>query len=300
MLFKTQFNSLLKISFFIVLLFFLFSKTSFAESNLYFTGPISPVAPSGEFVVEVKINAINIINAVDLNINYNPQKIEFLSFNSANSIIDFWQSEPYLIKDGEIKLSGGILGGFKGNKGTILKIYFKAVSVGNSDIIFTQKNVYLADGKGTADVSKSSALILPISENVPVVTLEKEKQELAKDTTPPIINLTTVKNPNENNNLIVFNVIDKESGVKETQIRYKKYFSFSPWVEAENPVVYERGVWQVELRAINNAELESINTIKMPMRLYGKFIFYFLIIIFIVLLIWKIFRYNKDKFKLKI
>jgi hypothetical protein len=299
MLFKIKFNSFVKISFFI-LLFLLFSKTSFAMSNLYFTGPSSSISPGGEFVVEVKLDATSKINALDLKINYNKNNLKLLNFNNANSIVDFWQSEPSLVKDGEIQISGGILSGYEGKAGNILKIYFKAISVGKSEISFTQKNVYLADGKGTADVSKSSATTLSIVENAKVVTLEKEKEELLKDTTPPVVSLTTVRNPNENNNLVVFNAIDKESGIKETQIRYKKYFSFSPWVEAQNPVVYEKGIWQIELRAVNNADLESINTIKMPMRLFSKFIFIFLLIVFLVLLIWKVIRYNKDKLKLRI
>jgi hypothetical protein len=123
--------------------------------------------------------------------------------------------------------------------------------------------------------------------------LEAEQEEFKKDETPPDIVLTLVKNPKEDLSLIVFNAKDLESGIKETQIRFKKWFSFTPWISAQNPVLYPPGVWVVELKATNNAELENIETLKMPWKIWKKFLIILLPLIFLVFL--SVSLYNKYK-----
>lgn len=290
-------NKLIQIKFFKILffvfLFFIFSKTSFASSRIYFTVPADELAPSSEFVVSVMLDTTDPINAVDIELKYDPKIIKFLDFNNAGSIIDFWQSAPSITESGNIKLSGGILNGFNGKSGLVLKIYFKASSIGNDKISFIKKDIYLADGKGTLVTPETNPLILSIKNNVPKITLEAEQKEYKKDDTPPEILLTLVKNPKDNTSLIVFNVKDSESGVKSTQIRFKKWFSYSPWQDAVNPVLYPRGVWVIELKVENNASLESVGVLKIPTKIVFRFV---LMLLFLILLVFFVIsRYNKYK-----
>jgi len=289
---KFKHNNFLKIIF-IFLLFFTFSKISFASSKMYFTGPNGDIAPGGEFSVSLMVDTPDTMNAVDLEISYSTKNLKVLDFSNAGSIIDFWQSQPKDLGEGKIRLSGGVLSGFKGNAGLIIKIYFKALSSGQAKINFIEKSLYLADGLGTLSIPQTAQFDISIKDNAPMVNLNTEIEEYKKDTTPPNVVLTLVKNPRENSSLIVFNVTDKESGIKETQIGFKKWFSFSPWISAQNPVLYPSGAWVIELKVKNNAELESTQVLKMPWKIWKKFLMILLPIIFLVLLY--ISMYNKYK-----
>ena len=61
---------------------------------LFFWIPVSVMAPQSEFIVSVLVDTTTSINAVDLQVLYPADKLEFLSFNDAQSIISFWQNRP--------------------------------------------------------------------------------------------------------------------------------------------------------------------------------------------------------------
>ena len=84
--------------------------------------------------------------------------------------------------------------------------------------------------------------------------------------------------------------MDKESGIKSTQMRFKKWFTYSPWVEVINPVVYPKDVWSVELKVVNNKGLEDIKSLSFYKLFYQKIIILFLTLIVILFISYRVFN----------
>ena len=75
------------------------------------------------------------INAVDISIRV-PVLLKIKNISKSGSMIQLWVSEPSF-SGGTINLIGGIPAGTTTSKGTIAKITFDAVAVGEGDITFT-------------------------------------------------------------------------------------------------------------------------------------------------------------------
>ncbi len=273
---KKHQNLILPVSFICSFLFLGWGSVH-ATGSIYFAGPEEITVDSG-VTISVIIDADTRINALDLEISYEREKLKFLSFNNAGSIIDFWQAKPALIEEGRLHLSGGIMSGFAGAKGQIIKLSFTAIGSGTAKLDFVKKYIYLANGKGTEVVPNSNNFDLLIqAKGETEIVKETTEAEYPTDTTPPDVLLTLVKNPSDGNSLIVFNATDKESGIFDTEIRYKKWLAFSSWESASNPVLRPKGAWAIELKAKNNAGLENIKALNMPWRLISKVMIFFLL-----------------------
>jgi len=272
---------------------------AFSDPTIYLETNTDQVGEQSELSVSVLVDTSTSINAADLQILYPADKLEFLGFNNAKSIISFWQNSPSLLTKGHIQLTGGILQQFKGEKGLIVNLTFKALKVGDSVINFERSNLYLADGKGT----KISANYLPVALKI-ISSNSEVKNETSvlpvttnmKDVTPPVIFLQFSKKTDTSPALVVFDAKDQESGIKSTEIRFKKWFKWSNWQLAENPILYPAGVWDIELKAINNSGLESVKNISIDSEVVKK-IFSVCVVIFL-LIISCFLMYNKNKRKI--
>jgi len=238
-------------------------------SNVYLKSMNSVLSPESEFKVDVLINSEVAVNAVDLQIYYPLDKLKFLDFNNANSIVDLWQGGPEVLKNGHIKLTGAILHSFKGNSGQIISIMFKALNSGNVDISFERTDLYLADGKGTKILANSSSFSMAVNESAPKIISSIQDVSI-KDYTPPDIFLGISQDSFGTNSLVVFNAVDKESGIKSTQIRFKKWLIWSEWQIAQNPVLYPSGVWKIQVKAENNSNLMTTKTLFLSNKFFQK------------------------------
>ena len=128
------------------------------------------VAPGSEFAVAVYLNAKDPINAFDLEIVYDKKNLEFLSFDNTSSIVNIWQPTPRVLPNGNIGLSGGIIKAFSGEKGLLIKLFFKAMSVGQPEFPFVKSDLYIADGKGTKIEAYNSYNIFSIKEGGKMVS----------------------------------------------------------------------------------------------------------------------------------
>src|SRR3989344_5565667 len=128
-----------------------------AGEKIYFTGPGNAVAPGSQVSISVQLDTDISINALDLEVGYPKDTLEFLDFNNENSIIDIWQTKPAILPNGNIGFSGGIIKSFSGTKGLIGKL-----SLPKSDI-------YLADGQGTKMSAPTLNLIFSIKDNGQIV-----------------------------------------------------------------------------------------------------------------------------------
>ncbi len=253
-------------------------KVDGAQAKFYFQTSNSTLAPGSEFNIPVYLDTDTKANALDIEISYPKDKIKFLDSSNARSIVDLWQVKPKMLPNGNIGFSGGMIQGFAGTKGLIITLSFRALSAGDANLSFVKKDLYLADGKGTKMSPSTSPLTLSVKEGEKVVVIE----ESHGDKTPPDLTLTVIKNNGENNTLLVFNATDPESGIKLTEARFKKWFSYGEWVEVQNPILYSRDIWQAELRTQNNEGAINIKFVSTPMRLAYKLLLILISVIFIV------------------
>ncbi|MFA6397744.1 MAG: cohesin domain-containing protein [Candidatus Paceibacterota bacterium] len=252
------------------------------SSSIYLKSSDSTVALKSDFNVDVLLNTSVPINAIDLQISYSSDKLKFKSFNDANSIIDLWHGGPTLLKDGHIELIGAIFKPYNGNDGQIIRLSFETLSAGNGEISFEKNNLYLADGKGTKILANNSSISVYINETVSQNTILENS---TKDATLPDIFLNVSRGLADGNSLIVFNATDKESGIKLTEMRTKKWFNWNNWQVVQNPVLYPSGVWKIQIRTTNNDNLTAIKTLSLMGKLFEKLFLVILLPLFVVLII---------------
>jgi len=118
-------------------------------NRVYLEGPLSPIALESKFSISVLLDGVDPINAFDLEIVYEKDKLKFSNSDNTGSIVDIWQPAPRILPNGNIRLGGGILKAFNGKKGLFVKLSFKAIGLGRPKFFFAKSNLYIADGKGT-------------------------------------------------------------------------------------------------------------------------------------------------------
>ncbi len=283
-------------------LFFGIQARATTESSVYFEGP-SEAALDSSVTISVFLNATEPVNAIDLQIAYPKTVLKFISFDNARSIVDIWQGTPAQSEAGKVNLTGGIFKPFVGQKGLIGKITFRIMGEGSPKIYLFKDNVYIADGKGTKLPIDSLSFAFSITKTTPPLAAAPDQGEdgvdnstPAVDNTPPEIFLEQTKSPADGSDLIVFLATDRESGIMKTQMRQKKWLSNSDWEDVVNPVLYPEGAWKVELRAFNNAGLESVKSIISPLKLAVRIAIVLLGVIVLVILSRAV--YNRQKRKL--
>lgn len=247
-------------AFVIIFLSFFYSPIfAFEQPNLFFEGP-NKITIGDEFNLKVLISSEEVLNAFDIEVAFPKDKVEFIGFNNAGSIIELWQNNPTRSGISKIKFSGGLFQSFQGNDGLLVTLKFKAITIGSVNFSFSKSETYIADGKGTLNKAQTegfSALIINQGEKS-VIPEQGKIEEYSFDTSVPELIVEIVKNPVDKINLISFNAIDKKSGVKQIFMRSKNWFQYSDWKEVVNPVIYPKSAWVVEIKAINNQNLENV------------------------------------------
>jgi hypothetical protein len=122
-------------------------------TKIYLGGPSAPVAPLSSIMVDVYLDSTQPINAFDIEVTYQKDKLEFLAPDNTGSIVDIWQRKPAVETPGKVRFAGGILKGFKGTGGLLIKLSFKVLDTGLAadtfQLSFDKGDLYIADGKGT-------------------------------------------------------------------------------------------------------------------------------------------------------
>ena len=140
-------------NFYFLVLLFSFTLLIFPlvvrSATLYFMPQSQSVYLGDSFIVDVRLDTEGEeINTIEANLNFSIDWLEVINLSKGGSRLNLWVKEPE-IKRGEISLTGGIPGGFKGD-GLVLRINFLAKEIGKADILFTgDSKVLLNDGKGT-------------------------------------------------------------------------------------------------------------------------------------------------------
>jgi len=94
----------------------------------------------------------NDVNAIKINLKFDPKKIQVVGPSGGRSIISVWVSQPsYSNVDGILTFQGGVPSpGFNTSSGLISTVTFRAITPGSVVIsVQDNSNVLLNDGKGT-------------------------------------------------------------------------------------------------------------------------------------------------------
>jgi|GEM_PF-1146150 len=279
------------------------------QSRIYFKSGNSVVTGS-IFSVSLLLDAKEPVNAVDLEINYPKDKLEFVGFNNAGSILDIWQLKPTILAGGNISMSGGMLKPFTGDAGLAIRLSFKSIKSGSAELSIIKNDVYSANGQGTrlpisspsykfSILEKTEKIDIPKKDNTVSVPAKSEapqlqKEEDSKDTTPPDLLFEATRISDDGPTLLVFNATDFESGIKKTEMRIKKWWSYSPWKEVENPRVYEEGTWRAEVKAVNNEGLETVKSISWKGELIKKIFYLILGLAFLVFIVTRVYNMRRS------
>jgi hypothetical protein len=143
---------LLKKNLFKIFLIIIFFIPSFSYAA---TLSISPV--TGNFNVGDQVTLKVIVSSNDSPFNavsgvvFFPTSIFSVeSISKANSVLNFWVTEPLISKSaGTIKFEGISLGGFSGSTGSVITVNLRAIKAGEGEVSFKSGQVLANDGQGT-------------------------------------------------------------------------------------------------------------------------------------------------------
>lgn len=144
----------------IVLSFWGASFVNAAGASLYLSPNSGTFFVGSTFDVSVFVNTgDNNINAVQVDLKFDPKKLQIASPTAGRSFISVWISQPtYSNTEGTASFKGGIPSpGINTSSGLFSTITFRAISPGETTIYFSESSrVLLDDGKGTNVLSSMS------------------------------------------------------------------------------------------------------------------------------------------------
>lgn len=261
-----------------------------ANPSIYFHLPATSVAPGSEFELTVFVKSDADLNAFQGAVEFTPENLEFIGYADSNSIIDIWQTKPSLTGDRLIIFAGGRYVPFKGDAGELVKLKFRAKSVGTSGFALRDPSVYLADGQGTQLVPNAFYIRLSIDEKASKLVLGD-----SSDRTPPRINISKINDPVGGDELLVFEIEDKESGGGQAIFRNFENWSWSEWQEIKGPMKFPESAWILQVKAKNGSGEENSKFI------FNKSLKQVLAVLILIIALYLIYLwYNKYKLNKKL
>ncbi len=258
----------------IIFFYFLFSIFCFlnqvkaaAAPQIYFQTPKENYNLGDEITVAIFINSVEPVNALQVELGFSANTLDFESFNTNDSIVELWRASPILLGGGIARLEGGIPKSFSGKNGEVAKLIFKAKEGGAAELFFRTANIYAADGLGTLLETQ----VLPL--HIAVFDTASQNLNLEDKTPPNIVDLEVTKTPIEGQKIVVFKAEDKESGLKMALIRTRSWLTWSKWQIAFNPVGLTAGVWSFQFEAVDNQGNSAFRTVYVPEAITRKAIY---------------------------
>lgn len=126
--------------------------------SLVFGARLSLEPTAGTFVVGSTFSVSifldtedELVNAIEVNLSFSPNKLQVISASTGFSIVNTWAVNPnFNNREGKINLQGVIPSGIYADKGLITTVTFRTKAVGSALIKFTDESrIFLSDGKGT-------------------------------------------------------------------------------------------------------------------------------------------------------
>lgn len=213
-----------KISFIGILAVFLFLGYN-AQASEVFSEPTSYIENGQKFYqIKVFLNTDGeSVNALKGEMLYSPEELNFQKITDGSSVVNFWLKKPQKSADGKIIFSGGMPGGYNGEKGFIFSAIFSPKNdspVNQIEVSFQNLKVYLNDGKGTEKNLADFQSALDTNKAMPVVAPVDSKP-------PEVFAPYVTRDPNLANGqwVVILNAQDKGEGIDHYEIfeSSKKY-----------------------------------------------------------------------------
>lgn len=267
---------------------------AFPKSNeaalLYFDPPEQLVHRGDTVSVAVRLDTDEdeCVNTIDATIAYDSD-IRAVDVSRGNSILSLWVEEPVIDENEHtVHFAGGIPGGYCGRiagdpslTNVVAELLFRlpGLRVGSKDddgvahVRFTDASqVLLHDGLGTRADLRFQDAILTLSDT-PGQSLQDEwTLRVADDTIPPApfsIELSSLDTAFSGKYFVVFNTLDKQSGIDHYEIMEEPFEEFdlfkwggvdAPWIPATSPYVLKDQTLNstIRVKAIDKAGNETI------------------------------------------
>jgi len=108
-------------------LIFLFFPLSSKAAELYLWPQGLSVSQNETFLVDLRINSSDPINALDTQISWLPEELELMSVSTGDSIFNLWVSDPNKFSLDRARLIAGASTPWQGNGGKVATFLFKAL-----------------------------------------------------------------------------------------------------------------------------------------------------------------------------
>ena len=251
--------------------------------TIYFTPPPGSIYQGDSFPVEIRLDSPSeVINALEVDIQFPPELLEVLDINRVNSFFSLWPKEPEFFNPlGIVSLAGGLPDpGFQGVNGRVATLNFRAKKTGEAKLVFNESSrALLNDGSGKmaelllhrADVK----ILEPLPEQEPR-KLEKKPDTIPPEPFTPIISRS--KDAYDGKYFVVFSAEDHESGISHYEVQEFKDNVWGEWQVAVSPHVLknQKGKVKVFVRAVDRQGNEQIGMAEIDMG--GKKVYYYSII----------------------
>lgn len=276
----------------LVLLFIAFTNTAFAQS-VSFTSSNENPAIGEEFYIDLNLETNNKnINAIESELSFDKNLLKLNRFDTSKSFITHWIDQ--LKNENSIKIAGIVPNGFGGYinnpiLGNVTRLYFTPVKSGPALVNVSNTFVTENDGNGTVLPINPVSFLINISSEV------KNKNIEIKDFIKPELEAFILKNSliNDNKPMLVFNVIDKDSGLEGVYVKSK-----TGWQKIQSPYSLDtfeyRGI--LTIKAVDFAGNE---TIKRFIAYRNSNFIYYILIFALGLSIFVFFKKNVFKIKNK-
>ncbi|PLX27039.1 hypothetical protein C0583_04825 [Candidatus Parcubacteria bacterium] len=210
-------------------------------ADLYFDPEVGTIGPGNKIAIDVKIDVEACINALEADLSFPNDYLQVVDFIVGDSVLALWVDQPdsEAIKEanenGVLHFSGGTPGGYcgripgdPGKSNTIARVIFSLPSLIVSEVERSKLNlsflpstrVLLNDGFGTEDELITKIASYTYS-NTPIEIEDNWSEQIISDNIAPepfVIELRRDKSMFNNQSYVIFNTIDKQSGMDHYEI----------------------------------------------------------------------------------
>lgn len=250
--------------FFLFLSFFSFVEAQ-GSASLYLT-PASGTYQTGQtFSVSVLVKSEQeTMNAAEATLKFDPSIIRVKSISKVGSIFSFWPQEPTFSNTaGTIKFAGGTPTSYKGSRGKIITIYFRAQREGKATLSFTSGRIASTGLDITGNLKGASFTIVVSAQPPPETQIPTGAPSAPKITSP------THPHPQKwyNNNSPKFEW-EVPSAILAVKLAYGRHPNLVPIVLYEPPISSKQledikdGVWYFAAQFKNDQGWGKISRFK--------------------------------------
>ncbi len=218
-----------------------------------------------EFTLDVIMSSDIPLNAVEGQLKFSSDLLQFKRTLNGGSQVSFWIDDPHFEAPDRVVFAGVTPGGFQGNNYYLFSVVFEAVQSGMAMIKIEAAQALQNDGAGTATDLNFKDLTVSITEGDGQLEPEVTVDEAIPEAFTPLVSQDA--DVFEGEPFIVFSTQDKGSGVLRYEVRESRWglLAFlSPWRSASSPYKLsdsELKSWIV-IRAVDHTG--NIRTAELP------------------------------------